>query len=120
MIKFIMCLTRHPDMTRQQFQDYWLNEHGPFFQKHSGDMKSQKYVQGHTIDTPLNEMLRESRGMLQEFDGVAEVWFESEDEMVAAMSSEEGQKLGAALLEDEGNFVDHSKSSAFIVREHEL
>jgi len=37
-----------------------------------------------------------------------------------AMSSPEGQQLSAALLEDEGNFIDHSKSSAFIVREQEL
>jgi hypothetical protein len=22
MIKFVMCCTRHPDMTREQFQDY--------------------------------------------------------------------------------------------------
>jgi hypothetical protein len=36
------------------------------------------------------------------------------------MSSPEGQALGAALLKDEGNFVDHAKSSAFIVREEEL
>ena len=36
------------------------------------------------------------------------------------MSSPEGQELSAALLEDEGNFIDHSKSSAFIVEEHEL
>jgi len=36
------------------------------------------------------------------------------------MSSPKGQKLGAALLEDEGNFIDHSKSSAFIVKEFEL
>jgi hypothetical protein len=35
------------------------------------------------------------------------------------MSSPEGQKLGAALLEDEKNFID-SKSSAFIVNEHEF
>jgi hypothetical protein len=36
------------------------------------------------------------------------------------MSSPEGRKLGAALLEDEGNFIDHSRSSAFIVEEHEF
>jgi hypothetical protein len=36
------------------------------------------------------------------------------------MSSPEGEKLGAALLEDEAKFIDHSKSSAFIVEEHEL
>jgi len=107
-------------MTREQFQDYWLNNHGPFFQQNAGSMRAQKYVQSHTVDTPLNEGMRSSRGMRPEYDGVAEVWFESEEDLVEAMSSPEGQRLSAALLEDEGNFVDHSKSSAFIVREHEL
>ncbi len=58
--------------------------------------------------------------MRPEYDGVAEVWFESEEDLIAGMSSPEGQKLGVALLEDEGNFIDHSKSSAFLVTEHEL
>lgn len=120
MIKLVMCLCRHPEMSREQFQDYWLNKHGPFFQKNSGAMRAKKYVQSHTIDTPLNEGLRDSRGMLPAYDGVAEVWFESEEELMSAMSSPEGQQVSAALLEDEGNFIDHSKSSAFIVREHEL
>jgi len=35
MIKFVMCCTRHPDMTREQLQDYWLNNHGPFFMKNA-------------------------------------------------------------------------------------
>ena len=117
MIKFIMCITRHPDMTREDFKDYWMNKHGPFFMKNAGAMRAKKYVQSHTIDTPLNEGLRSSRGMLPEYDGVAEVWFESEEDMMEAMSSPQGQKLSAALLEDEGNFIDHAKSSAFIVKE---
>ena len=58
--------------------------------------------------------------MVPEYDGVAEVWFKSEEDLMEAMSSPEGQKISAALLEDESNFIDHSKSSAFIVREHEL
>jgi len=58
--------------------------------------------------------------MLPEYDGVAEVWFESEEELIEGMSSPEGQKLSVALLEDEGNFIDHSKSSAFIVKEYEF
>ena len=120
MIKFVMCCCRHPDMSREQFQDYWLNKHGPFFMKNAEIMRAKKYVQSHTIDTPLNEGLRESRGMLPAYDGVAEVWFESEQDLMEAMSSVEGQELGAALLKDEGNFIDHSKSSAFIVKELEL
>jgi uncharacterized protein (TIGR02118 family) len=120
MIKFVMCLTRHPDMSRKQFQDYWRDQHGPFFMKNAKTMRAKKYVQSFTVDTPLNDGLRESRGMLPEYDGVAEVWFESEEDLKAGMSSLEGQELGAALLKDEGNFVDHTKSSAFIVREEEL
>ena len=120
MIKFIMCITRHPDMTREQFRDYWMNKHGPFFMENASIMRAKKYVQSHTVDTPLNEGLRDSRGMLPEFDGVAEVWFESEEDLMEAMNSAEGQKLSAALLKDEGNFIDHSKSSAFIVAEREF
>lgn len=120
MIKFVMCLCRHPKLSREEFQDYWSNQHGPFFMKHAADMRAKKYVQSLTITTPINDELRKSRGMQPEFDGVAEVWFESEEDMLAGMSSEAGQKLGAALLEDESNFIDHARSSAFLVREHEL
>ena len=120
MIKLVMCLHRHPDMTREQFQDYWKNNHGPFFMKNAGTMRAKRYVQSHTVDTPLNEGMKSSRGMLPEYDGVAEVWFDSEEDLMEAMSSPEGQQLSSALLKDEGNFIDHSKSSEFIVREYEF
>jgi uncharacterized protein (TIGR02118 family) len=110
----------HNRLSREEFKDYWMNKHGPFFMENAGAIKAKKYVHSHTVDTPLNEGLRSSRGMRPEYDGVAEVWFESEEELMEGMSSPEGQKLGAALLEDEGNFIDHSKSSAFIVKEYEL
>lgn len=115
-----MCITRHPKMTRNDFKDYWMNKHGPFFMQNADAMGAKKYVQSHTIDTPVNEGLRTSRGMLPEYDGVAEVWFESEQALMEGLSSPEGQKLAAKLLEDEGNFIDHAKSSAFIVEEHEF
>lgn len=120
MIKFVMCITRRSDISREEFKDYWMNKHGPFFMENADTMGAKKYVQSHTLDTSLNDGLRTSRGMLPEYDGVAEVWFESEQALMEGMSSPEGQKLGASLLEDEGNFIDHSKSSAFIVEEHEF
>ncbi|MCB1910085.1 MAG: EthD domain-containing protein [Rhodocyclaceae bacterium] len=120
MIKFVMCLTRRADMSREAFLDYWKNRHGPFFMQNAGVIGAKRYLQSHTVSTPLNEGLRSSRGMLPEFDGIAEVWFESEQALVAGMSSPEGQKLGAALHEDEANFIDHARSCAFIVTEHEF
>ncbi len=93
MIKFVMCITRHPNLSREEFKDYWINKHGPFFMENAGAMRAKKYVQSHTVDTPLNEGLRNSRGMMPEYDGIAEVWFESEEDLI------EGIKiLGASPL----------------------
>ena len=74
-----MCITRLPNMSREEFKDYWMNKHGPFFMENAGAMRAKKYVQSHTVDTPLNDGLRNSRCMRAEYDGVAEVWFESEE-----------------------------------------
>lgn len=120
MIKFVMCLHRHPDLSREEFQRYWREDHAPLFNSFASTHNAKRYVQDHTIDSPMNEFLRESRGMVQEFDGIAEVWFESEQAFVEAMSSEEGQKLGAILHEDESKFIDHARSTAFLAREHEV
>jgi hypothetical protein len=38
MIKFVMCITRHPDITREEFKDYWMNKHGPFFMSNADAM----------------------------------------------------------------------------------
>lgn len=120
MIKFVMCLHRNPSMSREEFQRYWRDSHAPLFQSFADTHNARRYVQDHTIDSPMNEFLRESRGMVQEFDGVAEVWFDSEEALVTAMSSEAGQKLGAVLHEDESKFIDHTRSTAFLAKEVEV
>lgn len=117
MIKFVMNLTRHPKMNREEFKKYWEQNHAPLFLKNAEKLGAKKYVQSLTIDSSLNQGLRESRGMLSEFDGVAEVWFESELALIEGMSSPEGQEIAAALQTDENNFIDHSKSAAYIVQE---
>lgn len=120
MIKFVMCLRRNPKLSRKEFQDYWRDKHAPLFMSFAEVHNARRYVQDHTVDSPMNEFLRDSRGMLEPFDGVAEVWFDSEEAFAAAMSSPEGQKLGEVLHADESTFIDHSRSTAFLATEHEV
>ena len=117
MIKLIMCLKRRDDLTREEFQAYWKNNHGPFFMENAHVMGTRKYVQSHTLPSPLNDGMRASRGMLEEFDGVAEVWFDSEEALMTAMGSADMAELGPKLVADENNFIDHSRSCAFLVHE---
>lgn len=120
MIKFVMCARRNPELSHAEFLDYWLNQHGPLFQKYADTYKAVRYVQSHTLDTPLNANLRQSRGMMEGYDGVGEIWWESEADFLAAVSSPEGQRLRQVFVEDEARFVDLSRSCAFFTTEHVL
>lgn len=120
MIKLIFCARRRPDLSRTEFQDYWINHHGPLFQKFAATYNAVRYVQSHTIDTPLNDNIKKTRGMSDEYDGVGEIWWESEDDFLKAISSPEGQKLRGIFLEDEAKFVDSAHSAAFFTEEHVL
>lgn len=120
MIKFIMCARRRSNLSRAEFQDYWINHHGPLFRRYSDVYKAVRYVQSHTISTPLNDTIRSARGMTEEYDGVGEIWWESERDFLEAISSPEGQKLRTIFLEDERRFVDSARSAAFFTQEHVL
>ncbi|MBP7766510.1 MAG: EthD domain-containing protein [Syntrophaceae bacterium] len=120
MIKFIMCVKRHPNMSRAEFRDYWLNHHGPLFKKFAETYRAVRYVQSHTIESPLNEHIQKSRGTLDAYDGVGEIWWQSEEDFLAAVNSPEVQKLGKLFVEDEARFVDLKSSSAFFTVEHVL
>ena len=120
MIKFVFCAKRHPSMSRAEFQDYWLNQHGPLFKKFADTYRAVRYVQSHTIDSPLNENIRKSRGTSEAFDGVGEIWWQSEKDFLAAINSPEGQKLRVMFVEDEAKFINLSASSVFFTVEHVL
>ena len=51
------------------------------------------------------------------FDGIASVWWDTRDDLVAALESPEGQKAGAILLEDEARFIDLEQSSLWLSQE---
>jgi len=74
----------------------------------------------HTIDTPLNKAVQDSRGISIEYDGIAELWWESEAEFIDAINSTEGKKLRTIFLDDEAKFLDFSRSAAFFTNEHVL
>lgn len=123
MIKLVMCVHRRRDLTRAQFHDYWISHHGPLFASFAAHYRAVRYVQSHTLDTPLNAAIRQARGMsieLGEFDGVGEIWWDSEQDFVAAVSSPEGQRLRGVFLDDEARFIDSGRSKAFFTEEHVL
>jgi uncharacterized protein (TIGR02118 family) len=115
MVAIVFCLVRKDGVSREEFQRYWWEEHGPLVAEHADMLRIRSYHQLHTLDTPIADAMRRSRGTREtEFDGVAMVWLDSLDDLVAAASTPEGAAAGQALLEDEQRFIDMSNAVVWL------
>jgi uncharacterized protein (TIGR02118 family) len=119
-IKLVFAINRRPDVDADEFHRYWLEEHAPLVRSVAEVLRIRRYVQSHTIDTPANAMLQASRRTGGPFDGVAELWWDSLDDLGAATASPDGQAAAARLLEDEARFIELSSASIFLTEEHEI
>ena len=110
MIKLTFCLTRLPHLSREDFQAYWRNTHGPLVASVAGTLQIRRYVQLHSLPQAANAGVRESRAAPPEYDGVAELWFDSLESLAENGARPEVQAAAALLLEDERKFIDLPKS----------
>jgi uncharacterized protein (TIGR02118 family) len=118
MVKLVFCLRRLPALSRADFQRYWRETHAPLVRRHAATLRIRRYVQLHTLDHPLQDALRASRGGPEAFDGVAELWWESVEELAATLRDPAGQQAAAELLADERRFIDLARSPLWIGEEH--
>ena len=119
MIKMVYCIRKRADISDEDFHTYWRDKHGTFVRGYAQTIRAKKYIQCHTMNTPLNEMLATSRGtQTPPYDGVTEIWWESEEDFLAGNGWPEGLEAGKKFVEDEANFVDFSQSRVFVTEEH--
>jgi uncharacterized protein (TIGR02118 family) len=121
MIKMVLCLRRLPTLTHDEFHRYWSQRHGPLVRSHARALRIRRYTQGHTFADPRIDPAVDARGcQVPAYDGVAEVYWDSVEDLVEAGSSAQGRAAGRALRQDERRFIDLANSSLFYVREHEI
>ena len=80
MIKAVILLKRRDDMSLEDFSDWMLKEHVPLAVK----LEGLKRYQVNIATEPDND-----------FDGVSELWFDSEAAMLAAYGSDHGKAVAA-------------------------
>ena len=123
MIKLTFCLRRRPDLSREEFQRYWLETHAPLVKARAEAIGVRRYVQCHTADLPGLHAAFQARngGSPEPYDGVAELWFDSIEAMTGGVPDADAAAAAAAeLLEDERNFIDLPSSPIWLGEEHEI
>ena len=119
MIKLVFTLARRPDMTREEFQTYWRERHAPLVSRHAEALRIRRYVQTHAQTSELAAAQSAARGSEADvYDGQAELWWDSLDDIAAAVSTPAGQQAAIELLEDERRFIDLERSPLWIGEEH--
>jgi uncharacterized protein (TIGR02118 family) len=106
MIKLVYCITKKPNLTDAEFFHYWQNVHGPIGSRIPG---LRKLVQSHRITIPDDKHP-------PTYDGIAELWFDTIEDLLAARQSPEWQ----ASTNDEPNFIDHTKVTIVVTEEHTI
>jgi len=114
----MFCLRRLPHLTRQQFQDYWRDVHGPLVRAHAGVLGLAAYVQSHALPETFNTRLASERGAPPSLDGIAQLWWH--ERRLDEMQKEAARQANAVLLEDERRFIDLAASPLFLVNDHEV
>jgi len=104
MVKLVYCITKKAGHSDEEFFHYWKNIHGPIGARIPG---LRRLVQSRRVNVSGDKRS-------PDYDGMAELWFDDIDALLAARESAEWK----ASTEDEANFIDHSKVAYFVSEEH--
>jgi uncharacterized protein (TIGR02118 family) len=106
MIKTIALAYRKEGMTREEYNNYWLNKHAPLAVKLIPGVR--RYVQNHFVSVP---------GMEYQGDGIVEMWY---DDVETWKKSRDVVMASKELAQDAANFCTLGKGGGgfWLVEEH--
>jgi len=112
MIKVSVFLTRRPDLTHEQFSQYWKDKHASLLMSLESFTSSvRRYTQQHSLNNVPGGF------PILPYDGVAEVWF---DNLSSAMTTFTHQDYDSIVAKDEENFLDRTKTVLFLSSESRI
>jgi uncharacterized protein (TIGR02118 family) len=108
MIKLNLFITRRPDLTFEQFAEYWTNVHWPKIKNETGATAvAFRYAQQHRIEG-VPPGVSEAP-----FDGIVEGWWPDLPTLYSVLGSPEW----TAITSDEACFLDRTKTLMLLTEE---
>jgi len=120
LIKISYLMRRLPHLSLEEFQSYWSEKHP---QAAPGDAFStlgvKRYVQVLPLETDARNLVIGPRtGLVEPFDGIAELWVESEETLARNWSTDKAKECVKIFFEDEQNFIDWTRSTILVSKEN--
>lgn len=110
--KSIALLKRKDGLSRQEFIDYYENNHAPLIVSLTPGLKAY-----HRNFVDWNGAFPAADGTEINFDSVTEIWFEDRAAYDAAVAVWTRPDVAQTIADDEENVFDRSKTRMFVVDE---
>ncbi|MDG2114829.1 MAG: EthD domain-containing protein [Actinomycetota bacterium] len=116
LVKLYFPLRHVPSLDFDDAQKYWRTHHGPIIRRQAAGSGILRYQQVHRDEPELTEALRRPRNVADDpYTGHAEVWLDR-DRM--GIVTPERKAASRRAYEDESNFIDFTRSTMFLCKEH--
>ncbi len=121
MIKISYLMRRQAHLSLEEFQSYWRSEKHP--QAAPADAFStlgiKRYVQVLPLESDARNLVIGPRiGLVDSFDGIAELWVEDIEALERDWSTEKAKEYIEIFFKDEQNFIDWSRSTNLVSKEN--
>ena len=111
-VRTVFFLRRRPELTREEMLGYWGDNHKRLALSVQSALNYRAYNQLHVRSGPeLTAVVHEFEGAsAEEFDGVAEICFTSQWDLVKGVLNPATEWANLKLARDETNFIDGQRS----------
>ncbi len=94
--------------------------HAPLVAVHAEALRIRRYRQVRTNRDPLLATLMAGRDASLPYDGIAELWFQSREDILRNSGDATARDAARLLYEDEKRFIDTKRSPIFFGEEFEV
>lgn len=116
LVKAYFPIRQLPEWTFSDAQHHWHTNHGSLVRGAAPSLDMLQYQQAHRFQTPLEDELRELRGVtVDAYLGHAETW---QNRSISRPAGSDYERIRQLVIEDEMRFIDYSRSTLVIGKEH--
>ena len=120
MIRISYLMRRLPQLSLAEFQSYWSEKHPQAAPDDAfSTLGVKRYVQVLPLETDARDLVIGPRtGLVEPFDGIAELWVESIEMLERDWSTEKAKEYLEIFFKDEQNFIDWTRSTILVSKEN--
>ena len=119
MIRYINCFRKLPDISIEDFRDYWQGaEFSDLVKKVATLTGARRYEKSLTLQVSMGNLLISDRGLASPYDGILEYYWDNANHLAGIYETAEAEALLQQVQRFQSQFIDLANSTAFFT-EHE-